>query len=303
VIFKPNALICEVVARHGGSVREVVPIVGYGSVNDVFVATTERGQFVVRINADRGLDEFRKEAWCIEQASARGVLGPTVLEVGQRDGCSYMVQSFLVGSVGSEGTIDRITAWRAMGQYARAIHSIQDYGFGLDLRDIQDRGFEERWRKHVMYNITCLTSEDTLIGLGALTSNQSPGVRALFQHLLDKRFAFGLNHGDLSLKNVLVGAQGEVYLLDWGCAEAHVVPHHDIGEVLKSSLERDSPEFGAFLDGYGLSADGYQQIEHDVHALLLLRAIDKLRWAIDQHPVAIPSMVDTVKLAYRLTFA
>src|SRR4051812_42571979 len=100
-----NGLIRHVVARGGGSLTDVVPIVGNGSVNRVFVATTERGKLVARLNADRGLDEFRKEAWCIEQAAARGVLGPAVLDMGQKDGYSYMVQSFLEGAVGSEGAI------------------------------------------------------------------------------------------------------------------------------------------------------------------------------------------------------
>jgi fructosamine-3-kinase len=297
-----NELIRHIVARYGGSLTDVVPIIGNGSVNRVFVATTERGKLVARLNADRGLDEFRKEAWCIEQAAARGVLGPAVLDVGQKDGYSYMVQSFLEGAVGSEGAIDHAAAWHTIGRNAKAIHAIQEHGFGLTLHDIQDRGFSGRWKRHVAYNVASLTPEDQLLALGALTPDQSPRVRARFRALLRQRFTFGLNHGDLSLKNVIVGTRGEVFLLDWGSAEAHVVPHHDIGEILKSSLERHSAEFDMFLAGYGLSAERYGEMEHDVHALMLLRAIDKLRWAIDRHPVDIPSMVDTVKSVYRLAF-
>ena len=298
-----NELVLKIAARHGGSVSDIEPIVGNGSVNHVFVVTTGCGKLVVRLNADRGFDEFRKEAWCIDQAAAQGVLGPMILGLGRQSGYSFIVQSFLDGVVGNGGLVDEAVAWKALGQYARAIHSIQDYGFGLDLIDIQDRGFEKRWVQHVTYNVTSLTPADKLIDLGALTPNQSPRVRSLFQDLLHKRFTFGLNHGDLSLKNVIIGARGEVFLLDWGCAEAHVIPHHDIVEILKSSMARDSAEFSAFLDGYGLSTDRCQQMEEDVHALMLLRAIDKLRWAIDQHPVAIPSMVDTVRAAYCITFS
>lgn len=302
VSIEIDLLIGEIVPPRYGSVEDVEPILGSGSVNQVFVVTTERGKLVVRLNADRGFDEFRKEAWCIEQAALCGVLGPTVLGLGQKDGYSRMVQSFLEGMVGSEGAIDAIAAWKAIGRYAKSIHAIQDYGFGLVLSDIRDRIFLQRWQRHVTYNIGSLTPKDKLIELGALTPDQSPLVRARFQALLGKRFTFGLNHGDLSLKNVIVGPRGEVFLFDWGSAEAHVVPHHDIGEILKSSLPRRSAGFDAFLDGYGLSADRYGELEHDLHGLMLLRAIDKLRWAIDQHPVDIPSMVETVRAVYILAF-
>lgn len=297
-----DLLIGKIVPFRFGSVAGVEPIVGSGSVNQVFVVTTERGKLVARLNSDRGIDEFRKEAWCIEQATARGVLGPTVFALGQQDGYSYMVQSFLEGLVGGDGAIDAVAAWRTIGRYAKTIHAIQDHGFGLGLSDIRDRNILERWRRHVTYNIGSLTPEDKLIELGALIPDQSPLVRNRFQALLGTRFGFGLNHGDLSLKNVIVGARGEVFLFDWGAAEAHVVPHHDIGEILKSSLPRRSVEFAAFLDGYGLSADRYGDLEHDIHGLMLLRAIDKLRWAIDRHPVDIPSMVETVRAVYGQAF-
>jgi aminoglycoside phosphotransferase len=292
----------DVVARYGGPVADIVPIIGNGSVNQVFVATTERGKLVARLNDDRGFDEFQKEAWCIAQAAARGVLGPAVTGLGQQDGYSYMVQAFLEGASGSEAAIDRAETWRALGRYARIIHSIQDYGFGLTLADIHDPDFQLRWTRHVEYNIASLVPGDELIELGAITREESGAIKELFQQLLHRTFTFGLNHGDLSLKNVIVGARGEVSLLDWGSAEAHVVPHHDIGEILKSSLQRHAVEFDAFLDGYGLSQERYAAMEHDVYALMLLRAIDKLRWAIDWHPADIPSMIDTVKRISRLTF-
>jgi hypothetical protein len=53
-------------------------------------------------------------------------------------------------------------------------------------------------------------------------------------------------------------------------------------------LARQSEEFDAFLDGYGLPADRYRQMEDDVHVLMPLHAIDKLRWAVDRHPVSNP---------------
>ena len=40
----------------------------------------------------------------------------------------------------------------------------------------------------------------------------------------------------------------------------------------------------AFLDGYGLSAGAYAEMNSDLLALAALREVDTLRWAIDKKP-------------------
>ena len=43
----------------------------------------------------------------------------------------------------------------------------------------------------------------------------------------------------------------------------------------------DNSEIEAFLEGYGIESVEYQEMLPDLKSLLLLRAFDKLRWAID----------------------
>src|SRR5437016_3120288 len=83
--------------------KDIEPIVGHGSVNQIFIITTDTEKLVIRLNDDRGFDEFVKEKWCIEQATAKGVPGPKVLKLGELGEYSYMVQTFLEGVVGSQG--------------------------------------------------------------------------------------------------------------------------------------------------------------------------------------------------------
>jgi aminoglycoside phosphotransferase (APT) family kinase protein len=116
-----------------------------------------------------------------------------------------------------------------------------------------------------------------------LTRAESSAVREVFAGLRGLDFRLGLNHGDLSLKNAVVGRGGRVTLLDWGSAEAAAVPHHDLIQLLKMSMSEGDPgggEFGAFLDGYGISPKELERMTPELEALLTLRAFDKLRWAL-----------------------
>ena len=74
-------------------------------------------------------------------------------------------------------------------------------------------------------------------------------------------------------------------LLDWGSAEAAAVPHHDLIQLMKERMTEGEPgeaEWRAFLDGYGISAAELERMMPELEALLLLRAFDKLRWALDR---------------------
>lgn len=43
----------------------------------------------------------------------------------------------------------------------------------------------------------------------------------------------------------------------------------------------DDAAIQSFLDGYGISQSEFEQMRPTLQSLLLLRAFDKLRWAID----------------------
>lgn len=168
--------------------------------------------------------------------------------------------------------------------------------------DTHSNSSNSKWENFVAYNIQSLCPDDKLIELGVLNEEKSERVKKLFQELIKKQFNFGLNHGDISLKNIMISDENKVSIFDWGSAEAQIVPHHDIGVILEDSLKNNSPEFKSFLNGYGLSDKNYADMEEDLHSLMLLRAIDKLRWAIDKHEVDIPAFTTRVKEFYKMKF-
>jgi aminoglycoside phosphotransferase (APT) family kinase protein len=264
---------------------EVTPLIGKCSVNKVFIVEAVNHKVVIRMSdRDEALDEYTKEAWCIEHAAACGVPVPSVISLGRCEGNAYIIQSYIAGDEGRDSPAPKLGIWRDLGRYAKLIHSIGVPGFGLTLSEITRGDARRSWLRYLEYNIESLTENDSLIKLKVLTQLQSKHIKDLFAILREREFIFGLNHGDISLKNTIVDMRGTVNLLDWGSAEAGIVPHHDLIEMLKMNMlegDPDGEEIRAFLDGYGISPAEFERMMPELERLLVLRAFDKLRWAID----------------------
>ncbi|MBP3963230.1 phosphotransferase family protein [Paenibacillus lignilyticus] len=266
-------------------------ILGKGFVNEVCVVETAAHKVVVRMNDSSVYPIYIKEKWCMEQAAAAGVPGPEVLAIGIAGDTAYMLQSFVDGDNGLDAITRESEVWRQLGIYVRRVHTIDARGFGEELinattgefKSPPHPGSDGSWKGYVQYNINSLTADDRFIELGVISQEESVKVKERFELVKRTAYRFGLNHGDLSLKNTLVSPTGEVRLLDWGSAEVHVVPDGDIMQVLQCVIVGDGPDaedFQAFLDGYGRKLDDFT----DLKPLMLLRAFDKLRWAIDRSP-------------------
>jgi Ser/Thr protein kinase RdoA (MazF antagonist) len=287
-------------------VRSVRPI-GQGSNNKNFLVETANGRAVVKLSHEhrrhRALQDYRKEKWCIEQSSALGVPGPSVLSIGEVDGNAFMIQTFVEGINGKQLERDRTAIWRKLGEYAKMTHSIKVTGWGEDFSDDRPGGQRASWLKYLTYNIESLTDGDPLIDLGVLTRETSPVARRLLEELGDKTFQFGLNHGDLAVWNTLVGPSGKINLLDWGSAEAHIIPHFDMLYVIRQHLRDGTPtieEMAAFRHGYGLSDEEYARLKPELDRLFLLIRFDKLRWAIDRNPSRIEEYAGSAQMALRV---
>ncbi|QHT59854.1 phosphotransferase [Paenibacillus lycopersici] len=266
-------------------------ILGKGFVNQVCVVETARRKVVVRMNGSGAYACYKKERWCIEQAAAAGIPGPEVLSIGIAADTAYMLLTFVEGCNGTDSLHPRTEIWRQLGEYAGRMQAIPTQGYGEELADPAlglfrsppHAGSDGSWLGYVQYNIRSLTDDDRLLALGVVTRAESQRARRLFEQVSRTVFGFGLNHGDLSLKNTIVDHAGQVILLDWGSAEAAVSPHGQLVQVMQSRLQGEGPnaeEFSAFLDGYGIR----EGIAAEAKPLLLLRAFDKLRWALDRSP-------------------
>ena len=279
---------------------EIEPIIGKGFVNYIFLARGAEKSVIIRMSQaedeERGLAFYAKETWCLEQAARLGIPGPEVLEVGLWGTRPYMLQTVVPGVNGEECACDKKHIWHELGRFARLIHSVTLDGFGETLEYFTKGNPAAEWYKFIEYNLNSLTEEDELLRLGVYTRTQRDAVRRVFESLRERSFRFGLTHGDLSLKNTLVEADGQVHLLDWGSAEAHIVPHYELYGILIYQ-EPDAATLQAFLTGYGMEEAEFARVLPELHSLILLKSFDLTRWAIDRCPERIDSIAGRARLA------
>jgi len=281
----------------GEDVIKVKQITGKGEVNDTHICSTSSNKYILRINPEESmLDRFQKEEWCMNQAQKVGVPGADVIKIGMKNDHPYMVLSYIDGVDGDDIEKNKqVRIWQALGEYTRKIHSIKVSGFGENMTS--DGIFDGSWEEYLEYNISSLSNQDKLFELGIITQEKSNLLRNKFTKLRDTFFTFGMIHNDLSLNNTRVSSDGTIYLLDWGSAEVSVAPHMDLAEILQSSLEENSKEFGLFLEHYGISKQEYETMKPDIASLKLLQCTDKLRWTIDRCPELITEKTKEFKTA------
>lgn len=297
-------LASQVATEYFGSTASArVNILGSGDCNVNYLAVTPEKTVVVKLSKpdreEKALEGYTKERWCIAKAREMGILTPEVIQIGQKNGRTYMIQSFVEGVSGADAKglsslseEEKRGVWRMLGEYAHSIHSIPVIGYGDTMAE--DGVFAGSWIAHLQYNIDSLNDDDELLKRNVLTKTLSGRVRSAFESLRTRDFRFALSHSDLALRNTIVSSDGKVYLLDWDTAKAEIVPHYDFNEILRDS-QPSQEAFNAFLEGYGMSEEEFKAIEQDLLVLNLLRSIDTLRWAIDRAPEVIPQHVETVQ--------
>jgi len=276
----------------GGTIKSITLITGKGYVNRVYKVVKSDEPVIVRLNDESELKRFEKEAWCMERALKAGIPSPKLVDLGVVNNSAYMILSFVAGKNGKEIVADNCKVWNKIGTYAKKINSISTSGFGENV--VAPGVFSGSWEKYLKYNIESLCPKDELLKLGVISQRQSELIKEEFTRLRDKQFNFALVHGDLSLENVIVNGE-DITLIDWGCAESTMVPHMEIIAVLQNLQDIQGSYFNDFLAGYGISRDEFELIRPEIDSLVLLQAVDKLRWAIDKKPDQISSFSDRVE--------
>lgn len=265
----------------GSPLTDLWLIQGKGEVNQVYKVATTTNTAILRVNDYAEFKRFKKEEWCIKSARASNIPTPNLLHVGRDDECSYSLLEFIPGDNG-QSINDTNDTWYVLGNYLRQIHNIPVIGFGDTLSDITE-GSKTQWHKYVEDNISALQSK--IINLDEiLTNTQNAKLQDLFKNLLNKDFAFGLNHGDYSLANIIISSDGVPNIIDWGSSQAHIVPHHDLAVIIEESLSEKGEKYVALLSGYGTIRKDYEVIKEEIRVLQLLDAFDKVRWALDKAP-------------------
>lgn len=272
-------LAIAIVESLGQSPLSVLEIIGQGEVNHVFVVD----DWVVRFGRDPlDTDDYSKEAWCLTQSKTYGIPVPDLIATGTLEGVSYIVQSYVAGDNADEFRSPDL--WRTLGRYARKVNEIPcDETAPDSLFPRFGRDLAANWHAHLDYNLAQLTADDPLLSLSVYFPSQADSLRQTFDRLRNRVQIFGLTHGDLVPKNVLLPANGPPVLIDWGSASTGPIPYYDYKRIwLDKANERFSKDdIVAFAEGYGIPIKSLLATITDLH---LLDVVDVVRWAIDQRP-------------------
>lgn len=280
---------------HGLHAPSVTPIVGAGSANHVFVLRSSDATLVVRFAIDVARqDSVDLEAWALTQAAMHGIPSPSVVATGCLSGVPYLVQTFVEGVSGTERRTPQL--WRTLGAYASRMHDIPITAEAPDtLFSRFGRDLPQAWQAHLQYSMDQLVKTDPLIALGVYEIGQQHSLRARITNLEATDLRFGLNHGDLSMKNLLVPEYGVPVLIDWGSARAGPSPFLDFVGLLTAHRQQNDPsdaELLSFADGYGVSLE---KIRETLENLMVIEALDLVRWAIDQRPDLLPQVAESAR--------
>ena len=251
----------NVVARHVAAPTRVAPLRG-GLSNHAFDVETDREQVVVRL-ADQPdkLEGYERERQAADRARAVGVPTQEVVAIGQEGAWTYSIARRLAGDPAMDHP-DRLSILEELGRIARAVHGIRTVGFGPrftwdESGTHQASASDGTWPEYLRNELRAHERLDRLVGLGMIEDRQEESLRQTLAEVEAWEGPPILNHGDLRLKNVVVGAEGHILgLIDWESSVSVVGPHWDLSIALHD-LSIDAKQ--AFLTGYGLSDDEIRQ--------------------------------------------
>ena len=263
-------------------------IVGRGFVNEVWRVRALPMDVVIRLNHDREaqavLAEYEMEATCYRVAAGGGMASPRILGTGLHRNRAYLAAEFVPGIAGDDHA-NRLDAWRRLGACGAAIHRLPVPPEPWRIFPLLARGSDDEWSSQRRLNLDALSSEDPLVGLGVYHPDEIDRLRQLFESLPDG--PVGLCHGDLAPRNLIFSDSGDTVVLDWGCANVHLIPFYDLEGLLRNHLLENAPTFAeltAFAEGYGWSPDEFAAIRTLAEAYLLLKSFDLVRWALARCP-------------------
>lgn len=269
-------IISRIIKRELNDVVNTIIEIKHGSVNKVFDVYCLKGNYIIRLNieAEKAI-HFQKEKWCYAKVSELGIPSPQVLGIGKEKDYHYMILSKIEGINGSTGNAQqKITIWKQLGQYASTYNQIKK----IALPATKQKAFHKDWESKLNYNIEQLTEKDALLEKGVFSTIEHTQIKQYLLSLKPEKFNFGLVHGDLCPRNVILN-DSMVYLLDWEMAKIGIIPHTEIGMVLIDETANPQ-EFEVFLAGMNLSKKAYHKIEKELRIVNLLSRLDLYRWAL-----------------------
>ena len=248
------------IAHHFGSRPSRMIYKASGLSNFVFAVKHSEGDFIVRLSPDpTKLNNFIKEQWAEEHAAKAGVPVAEILEVGNEVvPHPYMIVRQVKGAEATYNE-NRLDIVREMGRYGAIINSIATKGFGntFDWSNNQ-LSFNETFGEYLENALETDAKIEILEKNKMISKEKAKLLRKIFTDAKKMKVKPHLTHGDLRLKNVLVGEDGAITaIIDWETCTSNIAPHWELSLALHD-LWIDEKQ--AFLEGYGITPKQYTEI-------------------------------------------
>jgi len=252
-----------------------------GLVNEVFEARIKREELVLRISQAPGkLQVFMKEQWAVAVALKKNIPAPEILEVSSDvTGLSYMISRKVAGHSAVVLGSKRLEVLRELGEYTSRINKIQTQDFGHIFDWSSNKLSRQRtWQAYLDNELKVDERLATFRRSGLLNHDQLKKLQGEIESMRNWSIRPTLSHGDIRLKNVMVGATGKIIaILDWENCTSNVAPYWELSLALHD-LTMDEKQ--NFLDGYGLDLKAYMQIAPAIKALNILNYARSVRHAL-----------------------
>ena len=272
-----EAMVKTIMKHHFGVTPRKIEFKPAGMTNFVFEAVCKKGDFIIRIGSNsRKLNDFMKEQWAVERVREKGVPVAEILEVGNEIiPYPYMLQEKRAGTDAMHHP-DRKQVIYEVGQLARIIHSIPTSSFGNVFDWSKNRLSKNASWTDFLYHEWKLSERLAFLKKHkVLESVQEKKLNTVIRKMEKLKYAPALNHGDLRLKNVIIDDNGKILaLIDWDNCISSVGPLWDLSIALHD-LSIDSKQY--FLEGYGLSAEEYQEMAPLIKAFNIVNYIPYLQ--------------------------
>lgn len=256
------------------------PIQGQGASNQVWDVATGQGPLILRLSPYRDtLSCYQKEAWCLDAAADAGIPSPAVAGFGLMEETAWMLQTKIEGQPGNLWDGDPVALWREMGRLAAILNTIpvEGYGWQGNVTDGSLRFNDDHWAATLHKLQNYMFSSDVLVRNNILSARETVAASGIIAGLESWKFAPVLTHGDLFPKNVIVGGDGTVHLIDYGGAAGGRSLFFELNSIC--ALEPNPRLPAAFCEGYGLSGREFEALKTELAPLVLMRSLSHAIWA------------------------
>lgn len=267
-----------------------------GKENHVVRVRTASDDVVVRFarDQDRVAAPFDVEAWCLKAAARSGIRTSQPIAHGILDGRAYLVATHVPGVPAAS---DDLRGWRAVGEFASALHRLQTHDAPDELFSRFGRDLDHAWHEHLAYNLNALGPDDALVSVGIYQRDQRRALQSVLESLRARQLPQGVVHGDTAHRNLLRGGSSYA-VIDWGAASTGPVMWGDLERVFRWHRQRDSesPVSDAarahVLAGAGLTLAEAAPV---IDELAVLRVLDLARWAMGRRPDRLHGIVSEAR--------